>query len=351
MTDVNKSTVRSYVAPYELTDRTKDMLVVPNIWGLTQQLGIFTTESVSQETVTFEEITKTYGLLEDRIRGQRATLGKDHTRKMYSFFIPHFPHDDYITPRDVRGKVAFGSGTGVKTDNVETLAAVRARKLERIRMNHSATLEVARMHTIVTGTAYAPSGTVSYDWYAEFGKTRKVVDFDTATPTTDMIAKVEEVIAYIQDNTGDGSGSGDIYGICSPEFFSAFIAHPTMKEAYKYYASGKQILRERLTASGLDARFREFVFGGVNLIEYRGTDINGKRFVPVGEAYFLPKSQGDEFVTYFAPAEKFDLVNTMGLEAYVWEYADEKGEKITLESETNFLNVLRKPQLVVKATL
>ena len=41
------TTVRSYVAPYELTDRTKDMLVVPNIWGLTQQLGIFTTEAVS----------------------------------------------------------------------------------------------------------------------------------------------------------------------------------------------------------------------------------------------------------------------------------------------------------------
>lgn len=340
--------IRSYVNGFELTDLTENLLLVPNVWGLSQQLGIFTTEGVSQETVTLEVINKSYGLLEDRVRGQRAMLNGADGRKLLSFALPHFPGDDYITPRDLIGKRAYG------TQGPETLDLVRARKLERIRATHAATLETARMHTIVNGTAYAPQGTVSYDWYSEFGVTRKVVEFALAVGTTDVIAKIEEVIAHIQDNAFTGSVVGDIFALCSPEFFAQLIAHPTMKEAYKYYASSPQILRERLTANRFDARYREFYFGGVLFIEYRGgfAGVMGAavtRYIPAGEAYFMPQSNGEEFVTYFGPADKFDLVGSVGQEAYAFEYADPKGEKITIETETNFINVLRRPQLIVKA--
>lgn len=342
--------IRSYVNGFELTDLTENLMLVPNVWGLSQQLGIFATEGISQETVTLEVINKSYGLLEDRVRGQRAMLNGADGRKLMSFAVPHFPGDDYITPRDLIGKRAYGS------QNAETLDAVRARKLERIRMTHAATLETARMHTITTGTAYAPQGTVAYNWYSEFGVSRKELSFELDVGTTDIIAKIEEVIAHIQDNAFTGSIVGDIFALCSPEFFSALIAHPSMKEAYKYYASQPQILRDRLQANGFDARYREFYFGGVLFIEYRGgfSGVPGAavtRYIPTGEAYFMPRATGEEFVTYFGPADKFDLVGTIGQEAYAFEYADPKGEKITIETETNFLNVLRRPQLIVKATL
>ncbi|MNF36761.1 hypothetical protein D3C85_607410 [compost metagenome] len=341
------SVIRSYVNGFELTDLTENLMIIPNVWGLSQQLGIFSTEGVVNETVTVEVITKSYGLLEDRVRGQRAMLNGNDGRTLKSFAVPHFNGDDYITPRDLVGKRAYG------TQGPETLDLVRARKLERIRATHAATLEGARMHTIVNGTAYAPQGTVSYDWYSEFGVTRKEVDFVLDVGTTDLIAKIEEVIAHIQDNAFTGSIQGDIFALCSPEFFSALIAHPTMKEAYKYYASAPQILRDRLQASGFDARYREFYFGGVLFIEYRGgfagvTGAPVTRYIPAGDAYFMPRSTGEEFKTYFGPAEKFDLVGTIGQEAYAFEYADPKGEKITIETETNFLNVLRRPQLIVR---
>ncbi len=343
--------IRSYVNGFELSDLTENLMLVPNVWGLSQQLGIFTSDSVTQQTVTLEVLRGSYGLLEDRIRGQRAMLNSDDGRTLHSFAIPHFPGDDYITPRDLVGKTAYGSNGAP-----ERLDLVRARKLERIRQSHAATLETARMHTLITGNAYAPNGTVTYDWYAEFGVTRKTVSFALGTATTDIIAKIEEVIAYIQDNAFTGSVVGDIFALCSPEFFAALVAHPSMKEAYKYYASQPQILRDRLTARGLDARYREFYFGGVLFIEYRG-GFAGRmgepvtRYIPAGEAVFLPRSTGDEFVTYFAPAEKFDIVGTLGQEAYAFEYRDPKGEAITIETETNFLNVLRRPQLIVRATI
>lgn len=343
--------IRSYVNGFELSDLTENLMLVPNVWGLSQQLGIFDTEGVTQETVTLEVLRKSYGLLEDRIRGQRAMLNSDDGRTLHSFAIPHFPADDYITPRDIIGKRAYG------TDGPERLDAVRARKLERIRASHAATLEGARMHTLLTGTAYAPNGTVAYDWFGEFGVTRKTVDFDLSTASTDLIPKIEEVIAHIQDNAFQGSAAGDIYALCSPEFFAALIGHASMKENYKYYAtSGMNVLRDRLVAAGADARYREFYFGGVLFVEYRG-GFAGKigepvtRYIPAGKAIFLPRSTNGEFITYFGPADKFDLVGTVGQEAYAFEYADPKGEKITIETETNFLNVLRRPQLIVYANM
>lgn len=339
------SLIRSYTNGFEITDLTENLLIIPNVWGLAQQLGIFTSESTSQETITLEEITKSFGIMEDIHRGARHQVSKDYTRRLRSFAVPHFTLDDAITPRDIQGKRAYGA------EQVETLDAVRARKLERIRASHAATIETARMHTIVTGQAYAPNGTVAYDWYSEFGKTRTVVSFALATATTDVIAKIEQVFAAMQDNALTGEATGEIYAICSPEFFAALISHPMIVRAFTYYQTSPQILRDRLQAKGLDARYREFVFGNITFIEYRGTDVNGNRYVPAGDAYFLPRNSGDSFVTYFAPAGKFDMVNTLGQESYAFEYADPKGEEIILETETNFLSVLRRPQLIIRGTV
>lgn len=340
------SLIRSYTNGFEITDLTQNLLIIPNVWGLAQQLGIFSSESTSQETITLEEITKNFGIMTDIHRGARHQVGKDYNRRLLSFAIPHFTYDDAITPRDIQGKRAYGA------EAIETLDAVRARKLERMRATHAATIETARMYTITTGQAYAPNGTVAYDWYNEFGKTRTVVSFALATTTTDILAKIEQVTAAMQDNALTGTTPGEIYAICSPEFFAALVAHPMIVRAFTYYQTSPQLLRDRLTAKGFgDARYREFVFGNITFIEYRGTDINGRRYVPAGDAYFLPRDTGDSFVTYFAPAGKFDLVNTLGQESYAFEWADPKGEEIVMESETNFLSVLRRPQLIIRGTV
>lgn len=340
---IAKAAVRSYDGNnYEYQDLTAPLMIVPNIWGLGQQLNLFSKDSVSQESVVLETITKGHGIITDIHRGARHQVSIDPTRKMSSFAIPHFTLDDAITPSDIQGKRAFG------VDILETIAAVRARKLETIRESWSATMEKAIWHTITTGTPYAPNGNVSYDWYTEFGATRVTVDFQLNTSTTDIIAKTEEVFAAIQDNAHDGSVRGEIFAIASPEFFSKLIAHPTMKAMYLAYQQQPNILKERLRANGYDARYREFTIGNITYVEYRGIGPDGVRYIPANEAYFLPIDSGDNFVQYFAPASHFDFVNTAGKEMYAFEYGDNRGQMIELQSESNFLHVLRRPQLIVK---
>lgn len=338
-----KQAVRSYANNnYEYTDLSAPLNIIPNDWFLGEQLGIFTKEGVTQETVTVEEITTGYGLIKDIHRGARHTVISDPTRKMHAFAIPHFTLDASITPRDIQGKRAFGA------DVLETLAAVRARKLEVIRKSWAATHEAALWHTIVTGTAYAPNGNVTYDWYTEFGATRTTVDFELNTATTDIIAKTEQVFAAIQDNAHDGQVRGEVWAVASPEFFSKLIGHPTMKALWLAYQQSPQILRDRLRARGYDARYREFTIGNITYVENRGINPDGTRQIPAGEAYFMPADMGDNFIQYFAPADHFDFVNTVGQELYAFEYGDNRGQMIEMNTESNFLNVLRRPQLIVK---
>lgn len=329
---------RSFEKAFELVDYTEELVSIPNTWGLINELGIFRSEPVSQHSITVESTNGTLGLISDQVRGARNLVNKDDTRALRSFAIPHFPLDDQITPSDIQGKRAYGS-----PDAAETEAAVIARKLGRIRMNHAVTLERARAYALTNGAVYAPNGTVVGNYYTDFGVTRKEIDFVFGTTTTDMIAKIEEAIAHVQDNILSGEVVSEMIVLCSPVFFGKLIAHATIKEAYKYYTSTQEPLRNRL-GSGV---YRRFVFGGVTFIEYRGS-YNGTALIPSGDAYLVPVGTQDTFLSYFSPANRLDMVNTLGEEAYVFTFRDPKGQFIDIMSESNFINLVRRPQAVVR---
>jgi hypothetical protein len=334
--------IRSLSNPFDVQDWTQELLVVPNQYGAIQQMGLFDVESVHTHSVQFEEINQSIGLIGDRPRGERNNVSKDYTRKIRSYPMPHFPLDDAIKPSDIQGKSAYGgSGSG----QVEVLNQVRQRKIERIRRSHAQTLETARAKTITTGDIYAPNGTVAGNFYTDFGVTRKVVDFVLGTGTTEVVLKNEEVIAHIRDNLLGETSSG-VIGLASSAFFNKYITQTNVKAAYSQYVSSQEPLRNRLATGLLD---RQFTFGGVTLLEYSGTDPLGNALIPAGDCYFLPMGTQDVFKTYFGPAERFDLVNTLGVEAYMFEFRNQTDTEILIQSETNFLNAVRRPNLVVRA--
>jgi hypothetical protein len=227
----------------------------------------------------------------------------------------------------------------------ETLELVRARKLARIRQNHAWTLEFARAQAIVLGTVYAPNGTVVQDWNAEFGVTRQSVDFLLGTSTTEVLAKIEGGTSWLQDHAS-GEVITETVTLTSPEFFAKLIAHPSVKTAFQYYSSTQEPLRQRL--GGNNALHRRFEYGGTTFIEMRDT-YAGQRLIPSGQAYMVPLGT-DAFRTYFSPANRFGLVNTLGEQVYVFETQDTKGTKIEIESESNFINAIVRPNLVVTFT-
>lgn len=332
---------RSFTNAFQLVDHSQELLIIPNSWTLLGDSGVFSPEFLSQNTVTFEERTGTLGLIKDQVRGARPQANLNDTRKIHSYTLTHNPIVDALHPWDVAGKSAYGD-----LNQADTTAAALARKMEKIRKSFDITQEVARFKTLSTGAAYAPNGTVVANYYTDFGITRTEVDFAFGTGTTDIVAKTEAIISSMQDNAKDGEVVTGVTAYCSPEFFGALIAHPKVVNSYQYYTAtaNQEILRNRAGGSGL---YRRFEYAGVTFIEVR-TVLGGEKLVPAKDAIFVANGVDDAFVTYYGPALRFGFENTIALPQYMWTFDDGRGVEKTIEAESNYLNVLRKPALVCR---
>lgn len=332
---------RSFVNGNEVTDWTQEINLVPRSHGLLAQLGIFEEVPTAADTVSFDVITGNEGLVGDKVRGNRAYVGKDDTRQTRTWPVPHYPVDDYLVPGDVRGKRAYGS-----PDQEDALAAKRAQKIAKLSRRQQETLEYARGYLLTTGGVYAPNGSVSLNYFTEFGVSQTTVSFALGTGSTQVLSKQESAIRALQDAT-QGSSFTNIIAIASPEFFTAYTTHASVQAAYSQYQSSQEPLRNRL--GPITSFYRQFTHGNVTLIEDTDT-IAGNRVIDANSAYFIPVGS-DVFKTYFGPANKFDLLGTLGEPMYMFEYASPKGDKIEIETESNFLNAVTKPGVIIKATV
>lgn len=333
---------RSLTSTYDIVDYSQELNLIPNTYGLVNELGIFREESVSQNVVQFESVSGTIGLVGDQYRGFRNNVNKDDNRKAYAFSLTHHPLDDFLTARELVGVRAYGSA-----DQAETEANAIARKLERIARSHNQTLEVAKVHTLVTGSQFSPNGTVSENFFTTFGVTQKVINFALAGSGVTLVRdKSREAIDHIQENILSGEMPTGHVALCSPQFFDALIAQAGVNTAWLATAAMQQYNQNGFRSGNFD----QITFGGIRYIRYLGFRPDGTQMIPSGEAYIIPTGTVDTFVTMFGPAERFDTINTLGERQYVWTQRSEDNTSIKIASESNFLNLVRRPQVIVKAT-
>jgi hypothetical protein len=277
------------------------------------------------------------------MRGSKAMTQSNDMRKIHSYSLSHHQLNDALYPEDLAGKSAYDNLSVADTE-----AAAIARKMVRIEKSYTMTKEFARFKTIVTGQAWAPNGTIAADFYSDFGFTRKSVDFLFGAGTTDISAKCEEIIANFQDTANDGVIISGVTAYVHPVFFTKLVGHAKVQNAYTYYQAteGQSILRSRAGGMGLN---RKFHYAGIDFVEV-SQGVNGTTYIPSGEAYFVANADDESFVTYFGPANIFGFVNTVAQPMYMFQHRDPKGKEITLESQSNMLSVLRRPNLVSKGT-
>ena len=336
--------IRDLKNNFGVQDWTQELAMIPNIRTPLSDLGIFRQESIATTTVSFEQTFGTLGLVGDVHRGGSVLANQDETRAIHTYQVPYHKVIDYITQADVQGVRAYGT-----PNSAETEAAVMERKMLRMKRSALMTEEYAKFYALTQGKVWSPNNTVvnSTTFYDDFGVTRKEVNFALTTATTDVIAKVEEVIAHIQDNALSGDVYSGVVGLASPEFFAALIAQANVKDAYRYYTSTQEPNRNRV--GGNTTLYREFYFGGVTFREIRDT-VDGQRFIPANECYFVPTGTQDTFVSYVAPSAKLSMANTLGENQYLWVYDDTKGYNKEIELEFSHVHLLRRPAVVVKAT-
>jgi Phage major capsid protein E len=89
--------------PYTATDLANQINVILNRYGLMQELDLFPTEGSISTIVEMRYENKTPRVLPARERDASSTLMLSETSKTIFMEIPHFPAQDLITPKDLRG--------------------------------------------------------------------------------------------------------------------------------------------------------------------------------------------------------------------------------------------------------
>ena len=343
----------------KVVDRTESLIVIPNTVGITNALGLFQDDYRTQKNIEIVRSTKRSHILEDRNWDERnqTISGREHDSLLLK--IPHFPLDDAITPNDIDGIVQAGSLA--EFAELETVASVRADKMIDMREAHSLTLEAARMQMIVTGTAYAPRGTVVTNFYTEFGVTRTEIDVDFSG-AADPRATINTAKKAVRNGLRDGQ-AGTVRSfvvLCSDSFYMALQQNAFVTDAFKYVDQGQALSvllgRGGNDVAGLDARFEQMSLFGCTFINagaagYENAAGTFVPFIPEGDAYMLPVGVRDLFKTYYAPANRFGTVNRRAQGSYWYEYLNEKDDIIEIMTEQNFLNALLNPAAVVRLFL
>lgn len=333
-------------AAFSAVSLTDTVNIVPNTYGRINELGLFQNEPVSTTSVAIDIANGVLNLLPMRPRGGPASVGTRERQNLQAFVVPHIPHDDSVLALDVQNMLARAPQLGLES----VIGAVN-RKLITMRRKHAITLENLRMGAL-KGRILDYDGTVVIDLFARFGVTEKTIDFALGTATTDVGGKLRELSGYMEDSLMGDTMTG-VHGFASPTWFAKYIAHASVKDAFKFYTSTQDPNRQ-------DVR-RGFSYQGVTIEEYRGsaTYLNADgttstvtRFIPDGDVRFFPIGTGETFVNWWAPPDFVDEVNTApGLDSQVFVAPLERmkfGKGVDVHTESNPLPLCKRPNLLVR---
>lgn len=309
---------------------------------LLSSLGLFDVQHHATTLVSIGRDTENDSLIPARERGGERNWLSMNKEKLAAVSIPFFPLDHNITAQDIQSfRTYMISGLD---DNLRTEQEVVQRYLRKILRDQARTKEQIYA-AAVQGYAYTGAGgsvNAAYNWYDVWGQTQQAITIDFTSATVDPTAVIEaEGRAYIEDSKGDGSNSTQLFALCGREFFAKLTRNAFVRSAYQFYQGTPNLLRDRISGNN---DVQTFEFDGVMYMK----DPYG--FVASNEAYLFPNGIPNMFQAHYAPADHYQLANTVAQESYVFSYDVQAKRTFSLESEFSLLGVNTRPELVVKMT-
>jgi Phage major capsid protein E len=327
---------------FSVTTLSQAISILPNKYGRIGQLGLFTFRPLTTTNVAMDIYKDELSLVGTSAWGAPSPKNKGGKFRTQSFAIPHMPLEDDFPAYAAQNARAFGS-----ENQTDTVAGKVNQALQTMKNKIDQTLEYRRMGTLKGLVVDADGTSVIYDYFAEFGVTKKQVTFVFGTTTTEIRDKCMEVVRHIEDNL-TGELMQRVHVLASPEWFDAFVKHPTVKPAFANYAEAAQRI-------GGDMR-KGFSFGGLTIEEYRGVVAskdaagvaNVLKFIDSGKAIAFPVGTSETFSEFAAPADFNESVNTTALPYYARQAEKKFGRGYDLHVQANILPICVRPNVLVE---
>lgn len=334
-------------------DWTSEIQDIDNQYGfIRSQTGLFNTQATSQNSIIFDRIKNTINMMSSAdAQAKDYGVGKDREVKQYAMALEFFKEKDYIDVADIQGQRMAGM-----PNDAETLANVRAVKLEDLRLAHDQRDEFLRFNAM-KGNLRAGVANGSANVYELFGLDINdyTVDLESQTATTDLDGKIAEVKRLVAAGIKSGTPVNGIDFILDPALYDEIIAHPKFREVYNQYVnSGSQRLRDDLSDYYSWGLTDMFEWRGVRFMAYNPTFLDetgaSVQVLAAGTGIAFPRGARDFLRGYFGPARKLSLANRGGQEMFAFEYTAQDDEAHTIEMQANKMYFATKPEAIIQLT-
>ena len=300
--------------------------------------GLFSDRGVRTRTVVIESRDGTLSLIPFSERGSAHDQQVPERREVRAFVCRQFKKQDVIWASEIQGVRDFGTESAAQQVQTEV-----AHRLRRLRTDAEATFEYHFLNGLQGLVKDPKDGAMVVNYFTEFAIAPAAeidFDLDNASPASGALRKrCQALIESVEESMGGlATGAVQLRAECGSAFFADLVAHKEVRETYLNTAAANE-LRRRVVD--------EFSFGGITFRRYGGNATIG---VPTDKAYFYPEGIEGLFEIYYAPADTFETVNTLGLPLYARMIPDrERDEWVRLEIESNPLPICTRPQVLRSA--
>ncbi|MCG7551565.1 major capsid protein [Pseudoalteromonas sp. Of7M-16] len=290
------------------------------------ELALFEEKGIRTTVIDIEYKDGQIQLVEDVERGADGKPLDDPNRKIYQFRAVHLPVPGSVFADDIQNNRAFG-----EEDELESLQDVIDEKLDIARQSLDVTIEYFRFGAIF-GKVYGKGDRLIVDLFKVFDiketDGENTIDFNKPLRTQLLQVKRDS------EKNQNGIKAKSYRVFCRPEFFDQLLEDEAFYKAFERQNDG-QSLRE-------DVR-RGLFWQGAWWEEY-DEKFGDKDPMPTKYgAVFVPEGKPKMFMTYFAPANYNETVNTVGLPYYTNSEPKKMNKGVDLESQSNPINVCTSP--------
>lgn len=323
--------------PYTNVELTDEINLIPNTYGMLNERGVMPFDPVSTKMVEVKFSEGEIIILDDAERESNdGSVAGESGEQSFFFKIPYLPHFVTVRPGAVQDKYELRDGRRVP----KTMDSVLSGKMIELRDKFAITLEYMRMQSL-KGRLVNGSGQLIYDWYQQFGVTKKTIDLKLGSSNTDVLAKFDELNDHMEQNLMGETMDG-VHVPCARTLFQKLISHPKIEKFYLGY-------QERFTTKQERNRFE---INGITFEVYNAVAPNTKRepvkFIESGKGHAYPTGTRNTFKTYLGPANHEDMVNTDGVEIFVSQKKLDHGMGTELKGQSCPLPICKRPKLLVE---
>lgn len=311
----------------QVVDQTQAIERIPFKPGLIGSMGLYRSDVVRADAVTFDVRENSLAVLDDHLRNvAQKNSTEDGPFNVHTLAIPHYPIVKTIGREKLAGVRAFG------TEGEQIVASAVAQELERQAMRHDVHEEYLKAQMTLNGVVVTQHyGTI--DMAAEFGVTRPTQSFGNVNLLADIQA------AQAKSRAGLKTG-GRVQGyvlFASPALFNSIIMSEDVKTAYQFSQASGNPLRNELgsVANG----YTIFRFGNLDVILYDDTFTdkagNVLSVLAAGTGVLVPRTELG--VAFYGPASTLSGLGGIGSKRFAQTYRDPKDRYIEVESEQSTL--------------